>query len=55
MTEEELDGLAGRFSADGALLGRLRVERMRAQTDAERDEISQLIEDVERELAKANG
>ena len=50
----ELETLRQKYSEQGATLGRLRVEQMRAQTDDERDAIKQRIADLEREFAKIN-
>lgn len=53
-TPEELEVLQQRFSEQGAVLAGLRVERMRATTDAERDELTRHIEETERQFAKVN-
>ena len=53
-TPEELEVLQQRFSEQGAVLAGLRVERMRATTDAERDELTRRIEETERRFAKVN-
>ena len=53
-TVEEFEALQQRFSEEGAELARLRVLRMRATTDAERAELTDLIEETERRFANAN-